>query len=144
MKNFFLLSLSVILINVSALAQTGSSDIQDIRDAYIEALKNSDTPGILKIYSDDVVIHHIDGTMLDGASEVGSFYDQFFEENKATISFENVSEDEIADNIMFYHDKVFLQMEGEDKIRNIEVVNIAEKVDGNWRVIKSYRWPMPE
>lgn len=144
MKNLFLICVSVIFFNAVGFAQAEMSSIQDIRDAYIKAVKNSDTSGILKVYTDDVVIHHVDGTMLDGSGEVGPFYDQFFEENKATISFENISEDKLADDLIFYHDKVFLKLEGEDEIRNIEVVNIAQKKDGKWRVIKSYRWPIHE
>lgn len=144
MKKTILCIFGFILITSSLCSQSANKDLQQLRDSYITALKNSDTEGILKVYSDDASIHHIDGSLLNGAQEIKSFYDQFFENSKASIEFENVSEDRLAKDLFFYHDKVFLDIQGEDERRNIEVVNIAKKINGKWRVIKSYRWPMPE
>lgn len=133
-----------VLAIYSANAQGFSKDLHQLRQDYIEALKNSDTDKILKIYAKDAAVHHIDGSMLNGSEQIGDFYDEFFENSKASIRFENVSEDKIGKDLVFYHDKVFLNIEGEADTRNIEVVNIAKKLNGKWRVIKSYRWPMPD
>ncbi|MCM8570697.1 nuclear transport factor 2 family protein [Gramella jeungdoensis] len=144
MKKLILFTFGLVLIMAGANAQSFSKDLQQLRQNYIQALKNSDTEKILQVYSKDAAIHHIDGTMLNGSKEIGDFYNEFFKNSKATIAFENISEDKLAKDLVFYHDKVFLDIEGEDVTRNIEVVNIAKKADGKWRVIKSYRWPMPE
>lgn len=144
MKKTILFIFGFILITNSVCSQSANKDLQQLRDSYIKALKNSDTKGILKIYSDDASIHHIDGNIYNGAQEIKSFYDEFFANSKASIEFENVSEDQLAKDLFFYHDKVFLNIEGEDETRNIEVVNIAKKINGKWRVTKSYRWPAPE
>lgn len=133
-----------VLAICSTNAQGFSKDLQQLRQDYIEALKNSDTNKILEIYAKDADVHHIDGSMLNGSEQIRGFYDEFFENSKATIKFENVSEDKIGKDLVFYHDKVFLKIEGEADTRKIEVVNIAKKINGKWRVIKSYRWPMPE
>lgn len=124
-------------------SQTVYKNLQDLRDAYVEALKNSDTEAILKIYSDDATIHNIDGTLVNGSNEIRGLYNDFFKNSRASIEFKNISEDKLADDIFFYHDKVFLNIEGDDNTRDIEVVNIAKRIDGRWRVIKSYRWPKP-
>lgn len=143
MKNIILFIAAGILIIGNAIGQSQNNDLENLRNAYITAVKNSDTQGILKVYSDDAVIHNTNGEMSEGTSEIRDQYDEFFGNTKATISFENVSEDELAKDIFFYHDKVFLEMDSEDETIYIEVVNIAEKVNGEWRVTKSYRWPMP-
>ena len=142
MKKLILFAIGFALILVSSNAQTFSKDLQQLRQSYIEALKNSDTNKILEIYAKDAPIHHIDGAMLNGRKQIGDFYNEFFKEPKASIAFENVSEDKIGKDLVFYHDKVFLDIEGEGTTRNIEVVNIAKKINGKWRVIKSYRWPI--
>lgn len=144
MKKLALLTIGFMLIILSSNAQSFSKDLQQLRQNYIDALKNSDTEKILEVYSRDAAIHHIDGTMLNGSKQIGDFYNEFFKSSKATIAFENISEDKLAKDMVFYHDKVFLDIEGEDSTRNIEVINIAKRINGKWRVIKSYRWPMPE
>ncbi|TBW28916.1 nuclear transport factor 2 family protein [Gramella sp. KN1008] len=144
MKKLILFTFGLVLIMAGSNAQSFSKDLQQLRQNYIEALKNSDTEKILQVYSKDAAIHHIDGTMLNGSKEIGDFYNEFFKNSKATIAFENISEDKLAKDLVFYHDKVFLDIQGEDATRNIEVINIAKKINEKWRVIKSYRWPMPE
>ncbi|SDR89819.1 nuclear transport factor 2 family protein [Gramella sp. MAR_2010_147] len=144
MRNLILIVFSMVFVTSTFLAQSSNQDLNNLRESYIKALKNSDTNAILKVYSKDATIHHVDGTMLTGAKEIKAFYDEFFKSSKASIQFENISEDELTQDVMFYHDKVFLRIEGEEEIRNIEVVNIAKKLDGKWRVIKSYRWPKPK
>ena len=144
MKKLILFTFGMVLMMAGAHAQSFSKDLQQLRQSYIEALQNSDTDKILQVYSKDAAIHHIDGSMLNGSKEIGDFYNEFFKNSKATIAFENISEDKLAKDLVFYHDKVFLDIEGEDATRNIEVVNIAKKINGKWRVIKSYRWPMPQ
>ena len=144
MKKLIILLLGLALWSPASYSQSGNRDLQELRDAYIKALANSNTEGILKVYSDNASVHHLDGTMLQGAQEIKNFYDEFFAENKASIEFKNVSEDPLAKNVIFYHDEVFLQLDGEDAVRKIEVINIAEKMDGKWKVTKSYRWPRPE
>lgn len=143
MRRILILFLFGVLLNFSTAAQNLSAEIQELRDSYIEALKNSDTKAILKIYANDAMVHHIDGSILEGSKEIGDFYDSFFESSKATIDFNNVSTDRLAKDLVFYHDEVYLNIEGED-MRKIEVINIAEKRNGQWRVTKSYRWPMPQ
>lgn len=143
MKKFLLPFLTCLILNFSLNAQSYESALAELRENYVEALANSDTKAILEIYSKDAVVHHIDGSMLSGSREIGDFYDDFFENSKATIRFKNISEDELARDLVFYHDEVYLQIEGEEP-RDIEVVNVAEKKNGEWRVIKSYRWPMPK
>lgn len=144
MKKLALFIFIWFLIMAGSNAQSYTKDLQELRQDYVEALKNSDTEKILQVYSKDAAVHHIDGTMLNGSKEIGDFYNEFFNTSKATIAFENISEERLAKDLVFYHDKVFLNIEGEDATRNIEVINIAKKVNGKWRVIKSYRWPMPE
>ncbi|MDX1543850.1 MAG: nuclear transport factor 2 family protein [Christiangramia sp.] len=144
MKKLILFTFGMVLMMAGTHAQSFSKDLQQLRQSYIEALQNSDTDKILQVYSKDAAIHHIDGSMLNGSKEIGDFYNEFFKNSKATIAFENISEDKLAKDLVFYHDKVFLDIEGEDATRNIEVVNIAKKINGKWRVIKSYRWPMPQ
>lgn len=141
MKKSVWITLVFFFIITNSHAQSASSEIQDLRDNYFKALKTSNTKGILKVYSDDAAIHHVDGTMLNGTKEIKGFYDEFFDNSKASISFKNISQDELAKDLVFYHDNVYLNIEGEDETQNIEVVNIAKKINGKWRVIKSYRWP---
>ncbi len=142
MKNLILCICISVFIVGTALGQSGNKELEKLRNGYITALKNSDTPVILKMYADDATIHHIDGTLYTGTSEIKGLYDQFFEKNKAEIKFENVSEDELSKGVLFYHDNVFLDLDTEEETVLLEVVNIAEKIDGKWRVTKSYRWPV--
>ncbi len=144
MRTIYILIFAWVMLSLPAHAQSSEAFLNELRENYVQALQNSDTEGILKVYSDNVMIHHIDGTMLKGADEVRDFYNKFFEENKARIRFENVSEDKLTDGLYFYHDKVFLDLESDEQTRRLEVVNIAKKIDGKWLVIKSYRWPMPK
>ncbi|SDR65599.1 YybH family protein [Christiangramia echinicola] len=143
MKKLLFMIFSLIIFTSTTYGQTVYKSLQDLRDAYIEGFKNSDTEALLKVYSDDASIHHVDGSILSGANEIRKLYDGFFKESKGTIEFKNISEDQLSEDIFFYHDKVFLNIEGEENTRDIEVVNIAERRDGNWLVIKSYRWPKP-
>ncbi|MCH4822808.1 nuclear transport factor 2 family protein [Gramella lutea] len=143
MKSLLLTIIGLFVIVNAVNSQTVYKNLQDLRDAYVEALKNSDTETILNLYSDDASIHSVDGKLVNGSNEIRSLYNDFFKNSKATIEFKNVSEDKLSDDIFFYHDKVFLNIEGDENTRDIEVVNIAQRVDGKWRVIKSYRWPKP-
>ena len=144
MKKFIFLFLGLVLFTNTSKGQSADKEIQQLRDAYVEAFGNSDIQGILEVYSENAVIHNTDGNMVQGSNEIKESYEQFFANSDASISFENISEDALADDMIFYHDKVFLKMDGEEDVSNIEVVNIAKKIDDKWRVIKSYRWPMPE
>jgi uncharacterized protein (TIGR02246 family) len=140
MKNIISFSFVMIIGLLTINGQTSNPEIEKLKDNYITAVEKSSTDGILKIYSEDAAIRHIDGTVLQGEKEIRDLYNKFFAENKATISFENVSLDKLGDDLIFYHDKVFLDLEGKEDTENLEVVNIAKKIDGKWRVIKSYRW----
>ena len=143
MKKILIMVFGVMIFTSTTYGQTVYKSLQDLRDAYIEGFKNSDTEAILKVYSDDASVHNLDGTLLSGSDEIRDFYNGFFEESEGTIEFKNISEDQLSDDIFFYHDKVFLNIEGDDNTQDIEVVNIAKRTDGRWRVIKSYRWPKP-
>ncbi|GAA4321582.1 hypothetical protein GCM10023115_49250 [Pontixanthobacter gangjinensis] len=143
MKRTVFIVLGLLFMAMTTNAQTVFKSLQDLRDAYSEAFANQDTEAILKIYSDDASIHHTDGSMINGTAEIRNLYNGFFKENSGRIDFKNVSEDQLTDDIFFYHDKVFVNINGEDNTRDIEVVNIAERKDGKWRVTKSYRWPKP-
>ncbi len=143
MKRLILAVLGIFIITSTSYSQKVYKSLQNLRDSYVEAVKNSDTETILSLYSEDASIHSVDGSMATGSSEIRNMYDEFFKNNKARIDFKNVSEDKLTDNIFFYHDKVFLNIEGEENTRDIEVVNIAERINGKWRVTKSYRWPKP-
>lgn len=127
MKKLILVTFGLLLIMGNSNAQPFSKDLQQLRQNYIEALKNSNTEKILEVYSNDAIVHHVDGTLLHGSKEIGDFYNEFFRNSKASIAFENISEDKLADDLVFYHDKVFLDIEGEDATRKIEVVNIAKR-----------------
>ena len=143
MKKIVLMMFGLMIFTNTIYGQTVYKSLQDLRDAYVEAFKNSDTDAILKLYSDDATVHSIDGTMFKGQDEISNLYDTFFADAKGSIDFKNVSEDQLSDDIFFYHDKVFLNIKGEDNTRDIEVVNIAKRTGDRWRVIKSYRWPKP-
>lgn len=143
MKRVVLMVFGLLFFSSTFYGQTVYKSLQDLRDAYIEGFKNSDTEAILKVYSNDASVHNIDGTLLNGEDEIRDFYNGFFKDSKGTVEFKNMSEDQLSDDIFFYHDKVFLNIEGEDNTQDIEVVNIAKRTNGRWRVIKSYRWPKP-
>ncbi len=143
MKRLIFIVFGFLLITNVSYGQKVYKNLQNLRDAYSEAVKNSDTETILKLYADDATIHNFDGTIVTGTDEIRKLYNDFFAESKATISFRNVSEDLLTDDIFFYHDKVFLNIKGEDNTIDMEVVNIAKRTNGKWRVIKSYRWPKP-
>lgn len=143
MRKMIFIVFGFLMITNTNYAQTVYKNLQDLRDSYAEAFKNSDTETILKLYSDDASVYHTDGSVHNGTKEIRDLYNGFFEENKARIDFKNVSEDKLTDDIFFYHDKVFVNVEGEENTRDIEVVNIAKRINGKWRVIKSYRWPKP-
>jgi len=143
MKKLLFLIPAFLLISFISSGQNTNKDLQESRDIYSEAFKNSDVETILKVYSDDAVVHHLDGTLYTGSNEIRNLYEEFFQNSEATVGFENVSEDKLSDDLIFYHDKVFLDIKGEEETRNIEVVNVAQKINGKWRVIKSYRWPKP-
>lgn len=142
MSKLLFIGLMLLVFPIEIQAQDFSAELQELREDYKQALSSSNTQNILQVYSEDAAIHHIDGRMLNGSQEIAAFYDSFFAINKASIDFKNISEDMIADDLVFYHDEVYLQVEGEG-LEKIEVVNITKKINGKWRVIKSYRWPMP-
>ena len=143
MKRLSFLVLGLFLMTATTYGQTVFKSLQDLRDTYSQAFENSDIETILKLYSDDASVHHIDGSMYTGTSEIRDLYREFFKNSSGSVEFKNVSEDQLSDDIFFYHDRVFLNIDGEDNTEDIEVVNIAERRDGKWRVTKSYRWPKP-
>lgn len=141
LKNIVALTLLLSITTFTCNAQAQNSDVEKLHQLYTNTINNSNVDNLNLLYTKNVTIRNSDGSMTSGLNKVKTQYKETFASGTFNIILKTKEVTALDDEHLFVSGIFVYSKTNEPKMTlRGEFVNTLKKVEGDWKIFKSYRY----
>jgi hypothetical protein len=138
-KIMYVLLLFTAMLSYTTIAQ--DAEVDKMHQLYINTIKTANLNNIDALYTRDASIRNSDGSMVAGLDNIKEQYKATLSTGKYIITLKTTDETALNKDYMFLSGSfVFTKIDSPKMELKGEFVNTLKKVNGAWKIYKSYRY----
>ncbi len=134
------LFLLIATFSFSAIAQ--NDGVEKLHQLYTSTINTATLDNLDALYTQDASVRNSDGSMVSGLDNIKAQYKATFSSGKYNIDIKTIEETPLDKDYMFVSGSfVFTKLDDPRSEIKGEYVNTLKRVNGDWKIYKSYRYP---
>ena len=118
--------------------------VEKMHELYISTIETENLDNLKVLYTEDATIKNTDGSIVSGLANIKAQYDATFSNGKYNITLKTIDETVLDKEYMFVSGSfVFSKIDEPKVVQSGQFVNTLKKVNGDWKIYKSYRYNVP-
>ncbi|WP_298497212.1 nuclear transport factor 2 family protein [uncultured Algibacter sp.] len=116
-------------------------DVEKMHELYVNTINTGNINNLDVLYTKNASIRNTNGNLVSGLEDIKAQYKATFASGKYNITLKTIDKTELNKNYMFVSGAfIFNKVDDPKSIQNGQFVNTLKKINGDWKIYKSYRY----